>query len=301
MPAWIIELFGMSYREIFTFTSIFAHLKTAFTGFSFKGFISSIVAVCDLLTMLLFSAPVPPRGPELNLEGYELVFADEFDQDELDTENWYIRNPGPVRCGYHSGSQVEVKDGNLIITGEYLENGEFGDGWYTSAVSLKERYKQGYFEIRCKVNTSKVFWSAFWLQSSNPYQPEISQGGVGGAEIDIFESAHYGEAFGHCVFSAIHCSGVDGKQEGIDSLILGFYRDGNVAEYNTYGLEWTEDEYIFYINGVETCRSTFGNGVSQVEQDVIISLEIPVNDITTLDRDTFETEYIVDYVKIYQK
>ena len=133
------------------------------------------------------------------------------------------------------------------------------------------------------------------------YQPEISQGGVGGAEIDIFESAHYGEPFGHCVFSAIHCSGVDGKQEGIDSLILGFYRDGNVAEYNTYGLEWTEDEYIFYINGVETCRSTFGNGVSQVEQDVIISLEIPVNDITALDRDTFETEYTVDYVKIYQK
>ena len=301
MPNWMITLFDMSYREIMTFTNIFAHLKNMFTGFSFKGFIASIVAISDLLTMLLLSAPVPPRGQELNLDGYELVFYDEFDQGELDTEKWYVRNVGPVRCGYHSESQVEVKDGNLIITGEYLEDGQFGPGWYTAAVALKEQYKQGYFEIRCKVNTSEVFWSAFWLQSGNAYKPEISQGGVGGAEIDIFESAHYNAPYGHCVFSAIHCSGTDGKTEGIDSLILGFYRDGNVANYNTYGLEWTEDEYIFYINGVETTRSSFSNGVSQVEQEVVASLEIPVKDITGLDRDTFETQYVIDYVKIYQK
>ena len=76
MPEWIINLFGMSYREIFTFTSIFAHLKEMFSGVSFKGFISSIVAIADLLTMLLFSAPVPPRGQELNLDDYQLVFVD---------------------------------------------------------------------------------------------------------------------------------------------------------------------------------------------------------------------------------
>ena len=301
MPEWIINLFGMSYREIFTFTSIFAHLKEMFSGVSFKGFISSIVAIADLLTMLLFSAPVPPRGQELNLDDYQLVFVDEFDQGELDKDNWYVRNVGPVRCGYHSESQVEVKDGNLIITGEYLKDGEFGPGWYTSAVALKERYKQGYFEVRCKPNPSKVFWSAFWLQSTAPYVPEISQGGVGGAEVDIFESAHYGDLTGHCIFHAIHCSGVGGNTEGTDSLILGFYRDKKLSEYNTYGLEWTEDEYIFYINGVETTRSSFGDGVSQVEQDVILSLEIPVYEITGLDKDTFETQFMIDYIKIYQK
>ena len=73
-------------------------------------------------------------------------------------------------------------------------------------------------------------------------------------------------------------------------------------EYNTYGLEWTEDEYIFYVNGVETVRSTFGNGVSQVEEDVIVSLEIPDPDeLAGLDKETYKTEFVVDYVKIYQK
>ena len=84
MSDWIINLFGMSYREIWTFTNIFTHLKDIFTGFSFKGFIASVVAICDLLTMLLFSAPVPPRGQELNLDDYQLVFVDEFEQEELD-------------------------------------------------------------------------------------------------------------------------------------------------------------------------------------------------------------------------
>ena len=88
-------------------------------------------------------------------------------------------------------------------------------------------------------------------------------------------------------------------EEGFQSAVLGdFYGNNIFEEYNTYGLEWTEDEYIFYINGVESVRSSFGNGTSQVPEDVIVSLEFP-NDITQ-DKD-FYTEYIVDYVKIYQK
>ena len=92
-------------------------------------------------------------------------------------------------------------------------------------------------------------------------------------------------------------------QEGFQSAMLGMFYGNNVTEeYNTYGLEWTEDEYIFYINGVETCRSTFGNGVSQVEEDVIVSLEIPdLDKLAELDKETYKTEFVVDYVKIYQK
>lgn len=44
-------------------------------------------------------------------------------------------------------------------------------------------------------------------------------------------------------------------------------------EFNTYGLEWNEDEYIFYINGVETFRTSFG-GVSQNPEYVILSVEM---------------------------
>ena len=48
-------------------------------------------------------------------------------------------------------------------------------------------YCKGYFEIRCKVNAGSGYWSAFWLQADSPYTASVSKGGVGGAEIDIFE------------------------------------------------------------------------------------------------------------------
>ena len=84
--------------------------------------------------------------------------------------------------------------------------------------------------------------------------------------------------------------------------MLGCFNGNNIYdEYNTYGLKWTEEEYIFYINGVETTRSTFGDGVSQVEEQVRVSLCIPTAEkLEKLDKETYNNSFIVDYVKIYQ-
>ena len=169
---------------------------------------------------------------------------------------------------------------------------------------FKERYKKGYFEIRCIVNDEPEFWSAFWIQADAPYDSAVSKGGVGGAEIDIFESSNTANKMDkNSVSHAIHCAGVDGVKEDFQSMSLGcFYGNNIYEEYNTYGLEWTDTEYIFYINGVETRRSSFGNGVSDVEEDVIVSLEIPSEErLNTLEKDGFKAEFIIDYVKIYQK
>ena len=207
--------------------------------------------------------------------------------------------------GQHNGAiSYTNENGNMIITGDYQTDGTYGEGWYTGMVKLRERYCKGYYEIRCKVNSGSGFWSAFWLQADSPYTASVSKGGVGGAEIDIFESMSYDNTFGKdSVCQTIHCAGVDGVQEGFQSERLGdFYGNNIYTEYNTYGLEWTDTEYIFYINGVETRRTSFGNGVSEVPEDVIVSLEIPgLEELAELDKDTYRTEFVVDYVKIYQK
>ena len=190
------------------------------------------------------------------------------------------------------------------MTGDYQTDGTYGEGWYTGMIKLRKRYCKGYFEIRCKVNEGDGFWSAFWIQADSPYTASVSKGGVGGAEIDIFESISVPNLFSrNSVTQTIHCAGVDGVQEGFQSRILGEFKGKNIyEEYNTYGLEWTDNEYIFYINGVETARSSFGNGVSQVDEEVIVSLEIPeIAELAGFDKDGFKTEFIVDYVKIYQK
>ncbi len=304
MLEWITEILKLAPRQVWGVEQQIFYLKEMFSSFSFKKFFASILAILELCGLTVFDLPTTPRGQTLDLSEYTVVFEDEFDASVLDTDVWTYRASGERRGGYNSESQVKVKDGNMIITGEYLKDGEFGEGWYTGMVKLKERYCKGYFEIRCIVNSDPGFWSAFWIQADDPYTASVSKGGVGGAEVDIFESMSYDNLVGKdSVTHTIHCAGVDGEQEGFQSEHLGdFYGENIYEQYNTYGLEWTDDEYIFYINGVETRRSSFGNGVSEVLEDVIVSLEIPSEEeLEDLDKDTYKTEYIIDYVKIYQK
>ena len=290
------QMRGVRWQEVY--------LKRAFTAGSVKKAVAALLVVVELIGLTVFDYPAKPVGEELDLAGYELVFEDEFEGNVLNTDVWQYRGSGPRRGGFNAESQVKVENGNMIMTGDYQTNGTYGEGWYTGMIKLKERYCKGYFEIRCILNEGSGFWSAFWIQADAPYTASVSKGGVGGAEIDIMESLDTSDSKDYnAVIQTIHCAGVDGVQEDFQSERLGaFYGDDIYNKYNTYGLEWTDDEYIFYINGVETRRSSFGNGVSEVMEDVIVSLEIPGEDkLAGLDKETYKTEYIVDYVKIYQK
>ncbi len=267
--------------------------------------LAALLLTAQLLCGALLDTPYPVYGPALDLTGYTQVFCDEFDGDALDTDAWEYRRSGERRNGFNSPQQVRVKDGTMTITAEYrtADTGEYGAGWYAGWIRLRQRYLRGYFEIRCKCSSGPGFWSAFWLQAEHPYSHELSRGGIGGAEIDIFES-NAADAFlprnRSSVSQTIHCNGWDDNPEKIDSRLLGsFYGKDIYNTYNTYGVKWTEDEYIFYINGKESARSSFGSGVSTVPEEVIVSLEIPdtIPDSFTQD---YTTQFVVDYVKIYQ-
>lgn len=284
------------YRVSEVFTSIFAG------GFNPKRIIAFFIALFEVF-LGIADRGLTPLGQQLDLTGYSLVFCDEFDGDTLDTDAWYYRGLGTRRAGYTGKNQVEVKDGNLVITAEY-KDGEYGEGWYAGKIGTVKKYNKGYFEIRCKCNDGGEIWSAFWTMPEypiDPYSHETSKGGVGGAEMDIFEApnAQKKGLMRDAVSQTIHCNGGDDDAENLDSRCVGFFRGKNIYnEYNTYGLEWTEDEYIFYINGVETARSSFSKGVCDVNEEIIVSLELP--DEITHDHD-FKTQFVVDYVKIWQK
>ena len=299
----IFEFLGWTNGQICRFWDWVNLFKNfSLSGFSLKRFFAGILAAFELFNAAAFKTPVHPYGQELDLSDYQLVFSDDFDADELNTDVWYTRANGARRSGYNGASQVKQENGNLIITGEYLENGEYGEGWYAGAVALKQKYTKGYFEIRCICNNSKDFWSAFWFQGNYSYDPELSKGGVGSAEIDVFEAFGNGKILkskSNTLDQTVWCNGFDDDAEHLDRCTI--YSIGNdiFHEYNTYGFEWTDDEYIFYINGVETGRTSFGNGVSIVPEELIVSLEIPEAEIT-LDKSE-KTEFIVDYVKVWQK
>ena len=131
-----------------------------------------------------------------------------------------------------------------------------------------------------------------------------------GTEIDIFESMHYKNVkwgYGDAVEANIH---FDGYGDAHQSDTTGAYFANNPYEdNNTYGLEWNENEYIFYINGVETNRLSTG-GVSQNPEYLLLSCEvrdengIPATDNKGVGKMSLQpdetAEFIVDYVRVYQ-
>ena len=128
----------------------------------------------------------------MDLTGYKLVFEDDFNGTELDSNVWEHRGVGKRSIGYIAPETVRVENGNLVISYGYRENGEFGPGWYSGMIKAKQKFCKGYFECRCICNDPTTrdgsgFWSAFWIQAGSPYTPSISKGGPDGAELDIIE------------------------------------------------------------------------------------------------------------------
>ena len=296
----LFALFGWTNAQKESFYLYRSAVQTLFTG---KRMLAGLLAAVELFCAAVFKLPVHPLGDSVDLTGYELVLFDDFNGDTLDTDVWYHRGVGSRRGGFNAASQAKVENGNLILTGEYLDAGAYGAGWYTGAIALKQWYCKGYFEIRCICNKGDGFWSAFWMQSNHSYDA-ASKGGVGGAEIDIFEATDYDAllpSMRDCVTQTVYCNGSDADDDNIDKCQFSAYGKNIYDEYNTYGVLWNDDAYIFYVNGKETVRTSFGLGVSQVLENLIVSLELPdrLPDGIASNPD-YQTQMIVDYVKVYQ-
>ena len=267
---------------------------------------SVILWLCSLL-----SIPVFPSGEEVDMDKFTLTFADEFDG-ELDRSVWsghyqYGNKTVSRKGSYWNQYLAETKDGNLVIPVVYLEDGMGGEGagWYTAGIDTDDdspngfSQKFGYFECRCILPEGADVWSAFWLMNDGVY--DVDGSGQDGTEIDIFESDCYGNFISNCVTSNLHFDGYNDAHQKMGARA--FITPNNpYEEYNTYGLEWNEDEYIFYINGVETFRTNYG-GVSQNPEYLILSVEMKGEDGIPSQRENAPAdgaEFIVDYVRVYQ-
>ena len=251
---------------------------------------------------------------KMDMTGYKLVFEDNFEKDGLDLEKWEPRNCGPSSCGFKGPDNIRVENGKMILHYGYQENGVFGPGWYGADVHLLKRYTRGYFECRCICNDTypSNFWSAFWLQAHGPYNPEISRGGPGSAEIDVMEafrkhlpSDPEGVRSGPPGAEAnVHVTGMKNPpytfpNHGTEHPFpIRFDLPDCFTNYHTYALEWTKEVYRFFVDGICILETTWGDGVSEVDNEVCVSICVALNEP---EDKTLTGEMIVDYVKIWQK
>jgi beta-glucanase (GH16 family) len=220
---------------------------------------------------------------------YRLVWQDEFNGTALDARKWRHRYPGPRRYAINHPDAVSLDgQGHLVLRTELY------DGLYHTAMIGTEglfEISYGYFECRARLQREVGHWSAFWLQSP-AFGRTRGNTAVSGAEIDIFE---YLRKEAEQIHHTLHW---DGYREYHKSLSNVPTIPGLGDGWHTFGLLWTEEEYVFYVDGKETWRTQ--EAISNRDQYLVLSLEVDdwAGDITKAE---LPDSFYVDYVRVYQK
>lgn len=180
---------------------------------------------------------------------YRLTFEDNFEGDSLDLTKWSLC-PEQRRQdigGRWADSEVSVHDGNLWLRARIREDGVPVSGGVRSLGKFAQC--RGYFECTMMFPKTTGFWGAFWMMCGRV--GKVDGSAVSGAEIDIIES---GECARRGVNHAIHWDGYGEAHKAVSRVIP------TVPElyegWHTYALQWTAEEYVFYIDGKETWRTS---------------------------------------------
>ncbi len=228
------------------------------------------------------------------VEGYELVWRDEFEGQALDPEKWKPWAIGPRRDAFNVADAPQVRDGKLIITtrrnGDRVETG----GAWTQGI-YEPTY--GYFEARIRFPKEVGHWGAFWLNCGGMGNP-VGDPKKAGVEMDIVEF-HQKMKSGTQVQHNLHWDGYgDAHKSRGRSVDLA----GASEEFHTYGMEWSPEGYRFFVDGKETFTQVGEGAVvaSGRPQYLILSIEVGTWAGSIKDAklpDSME----IDWVRVWQK
>ena len=252
-----------------------------------------------IAALLAFVAALPAAAQEsadLVVDGrrLSLTFEDDFDGAELDPAKWSRADEmkRQDKENYWDDSMSHLNDrGELVISARTERN---TGNILTGAAWTKGLFEQtyGYYEIRTTLNTVPGYWTAFWLMTDNAASEE--NGGRDGTEIDVYESAYYDEGL---VQHTLHWDGYAAAHRSVGTTAPLEY-DG---EYHTFGVLWTPEEYVFYVDGAETWRTDAdeAGGTCEVPLYMIISAETGSWTYDKLDKNSLRDRIKIDYVRAY--
>lgn len=247
------------------------------------------------------TTPAPTPTPEWLLEGWELVWQDEFAGSEVNRENWtFDLGRGSGGWGNNESQwyterpeNVRIEDGILII--EAREE-EFIRSDYTSARMKTEglhSWEYGRFEARIQIPAGQGIWPAFWMLGT--------EGGTwpNNGEIDIMENIGREP---NTVHGTVHGPGYSGGSGvGAPHQSSAPFAD----DFHIYAVEWEPDEIRWYVDDqqtfVVTPEDVSGEWVFDHPFFIIMNVAVGGHwpgypDETT----TFPQQMRVDYVRVYQ-
>ncbi len=209
----------------------------------------------------LVRKPIATRQPMVRTDA-NLVWRDEFDGKTLDAARWNTLGDHRRRGGWWLKKHAYLDGkGHLVLRFD-----RHGDTYGMGAVNTEGRFEftYGYVEARMQNPKQEGHWPGVWLFGRGVNR--VGDDGRDGTEVDIVECpwrkddrvshALHWDGYGDDHRSESHTPRVPGINEG----------------WHTYGVEWSPDGYIFFVDGKETWRSAAG-GVCENPLYIILSDE----------------------------
>lgn len=242
-------------------------------------------------------SPAPPAG-----KTWHLIFEDDFETGVIDYSKWKREvqqrpNSDNTIFTYWVPNAYRIENGILKIQTTYSGNNN-ANGYpiyYSGGLITKGKFTTGfsYMEARVKIlQGNPGLNSAFWTMSEGVFNEDGS--GQDGTEMDIIEMPWHTGRIQH----ALHWDGY-GTDHKHSSKVLEASASLQPDAWVTIGLWWKPDEYIFYVNGEETWR-TSADGVSQAHNAHLLLTSIVSSSWGgIIDKNKMPVDYEVDYVRVY--
>lgn len=239
------------------------------------------------------------------MEGYKLVWHDEFDDESSLSANWKFENWAPGRVNhelqrYVAGGELDghktasVEGGVLNITAMKY-NGEV----ISARMNTLKSWLYCYTEARIWLPKGKGTWPAYWMMPNDQ-----SDGWPKCGEIDIMEEVG---ANANYTSSSIHCEAynhVKNTQKTKET-----YTSNAEGEFHVYALEWTDAYIKTFVDGKELLyfANDGKNNVSTwpFNKTFYITLNLAWGGdwggYKGIDESALPTTMKIDYVRVFQK
>ncbi len=240
------------------------------------------------------------------LDHFQMVWSDEFDGTSVDAGNWTFET-GASGWGnnelqnYTDGENASVSGGELTITAKKVDD-LVQVGSYTSArlsSRSKQEFKYGRMEINAKLPSGVGIWPAIWMLGSN----FTSVGWPACGEMDIMEYVGFDP---NRIYSTVHTSAGYGSGGTGSSMEVPTCEE----EFHIYGLLWTENELVFYVDSPGNVVYTYSPASKTPEnwpfnQAAFFILNVAVGGnwggAQGIDNSIFPQSMYIDYVRVYQE
>ncbi|MGL1889254.1 MAG: glycoside hydrolase family 16 protein [Reichenbachiella sp.] len=256
------------------------------------------------------STPVTfTQSTEGESESWEIVWADEFDQVNIDTAKW-VYDLGDWGWGnnelqYYTENDTQnarIEDGFLVIEARKSQD----DNKWTSArltTRGRESFLYGKIEFRAKVPHGRGNWAAGWTLGDS-YIDELDWPYCG--EIDILESVGYevndstSDGIAH---ATVHTPAYYFK---INNQISSVIDVKDIAkEFHTYAVIWTPSSVVGLVDGKEYYM--YDKTANEMEwpfndpQNIILNLAMGGGwgGAHGMDSTIQSQKFIIDYVRVY--